>query len=118
MAVENAGELADKMHALNDAYANGDLAALLKCEAEILMAQLGGDWSTAETYLRDIERAAATYAQGYRTLLSSPLNHLMLRALSARREGWDWIGAVIERLQRAIHTREEALRGGAEIAVA
>lgn len=118
MAVEGAGELADKMHSLNDAYARGDLAALLKCEAEILMVQLGQDWSTAEQYLRDIERAAETYAAGYRTLLNSPLNHLMLRSLSAQREGWDWIGAVIQRLQRAIKTREELLSGRAEIAVA
>ena len=118
MAIEGAGDLADKMHHLNDAYAKGDLAALLRCEAEIIMAQLGNDWSAAETYLRDIERAAETYASGYRNLLNSPLNHLMLRSLSATREGWDWIGAVIGRLQRAIITREETLRGNANIAVA
>ncbi len=118
LAGDATGEMAEKMHAVNDAYGRGDLAALLKCEAEILMGQLCGDWSAAECYLRDIERAVETYAAGYRALLNSPLNHLMLRSLAAKSEGWDWIGTVIGRLQRAVATREETLRGGAEIAVA
>lgn len=112
------GEMADKMQSVNDAYARGDLAALLRCEAEILLNQLCDDWSAAEHHLRDIERAIETYATGYRALLNSPLNHLMLRAMAATQAGWDWIGAVITRIQRAVATREEMLRGGAEIAVA
>lgn len=115
---EPTGEMAGKMQAVNDAYARGDLAALLKCEAEILMGQICDDWSAAETHLRAIERAVETYAGGYRALLNSPLNHLMLRAMAATQAGWDWIGAVIQRLQRAVAQREEMLRGGAEIAVA
>jgi hypothetical protein len=115
---DGVGIMAEKMQLVNDAYARGDLALLLKCEAEILMGHLCNDWSAAEGHLRDIERAVETYASGYRALLNSPLNHLMLRAMSATQSGWDWIGAVIQRLQRAIATREEMLRGGVEIAVA
>ena len=110
--------LTDTMQAVNDAYAAGDLAALLKCEADILLSQLCEDWSAAEIHLRDIERAVETYAAGYRSVLNSPLNHLMLRALSAKQSGWDFIGSTIQRLQRAIATREEMLRGSAAIAVA
>ena len=109
---------ADTMRAVNAAYAAGDLAALLKCEAEVLLGQLCENWSLAETHLRDIERAVETYAAGYRSLLNSPLNHLMLRALSAKQSGWDFIGSTIQRLQRSIAAREEMLRGSAAIAVA
>ncbi|MEJ0010847.1 MAG: J domain-containing protein [Alphaproteobacteria bacterium] len=108
MVVDGAGDAAT-MQLLNDAYAKGDLAALLRCEAEMLMSRFEGDWARAEPALRDIERASATYASGYRALLNAPLNHLMLRAMAAASEGWDWIGAVIARIDRAIANREEAL---------
>lgn len=100
---------AGQMQLINDAYARGDLAALLRCEAEILVSRFEGDWSAAEGSLRDIERAAETYATGYRTLLNSPLNHLMLRAMAAAREGWDWMDAVVARIHRAITACEEIL---------
>ena len=118
MSSDIAGERAEKMRALNAAYAATDLAALLKCEAEILMMQLCEDWSLAEVHLRDMERAVETYASGYRQLLNAPLNHLMLRSLSAQQSGWDFIGSAIQRFQRGIAVREETLRGSADIAVA
>ena len=61
-----------------------------------------------EAALREIERAATTYADGYRAMLGSPLNELMLRAMSARLAGWDWMDAVVKKLEQAIESHERA----------
>ena len=108
-APEQSAARAAQMQLVNSAYAKGDLAALLRCEAEIVMSQFEGDWSRAEGHLRDLERASETYAAGYRTLLNSPLNHLMLRSMAATREGWDWMGAVVNRMEHAAEACQEML---------
>jgi len=95
------------MQLLNDAYALGDLPRLLRLEGEVLLAR-----ETAvpiDERLRQVERAADTYAEGYRQLLSSPMNELMLRHLSAQEAGWSWIEAVVQRLQASIAEAEQAL---------
>ena len=112
MAVEGAGNQANNMHALNAAYQHGDLAALLKLEAQMLLEQMmgtqGAITSAFEKSLRDVERAADTYAEGYRAMLGSPLNELMLRAMSARLAGWDWVQAVVRKVERTIEEKERA----------
>jgi hypothetical protein len=112
MAVEGAGQNANNMHTLNAAYQHGDLAALLKLEAQMLLEQLMSSDNTVnmqfEAALRDVQRAADTYAEGYRTMLGSPLNELMLRAMSARLAGWDWVQAVVRKIERAIEEKERA----------
>lgn len=112
MAVEGTGSNANNMHTLNAAYQHGDLAALLKLEAQMLLdQQLGTDGIVTmafEQSLREVERAADTYAEGYRTMLGSPLNELMLRAMSARLAGWDWVQAVVRKVERAIEEKERA----------
>ncbi len=96
------------MQSLNSAYAQGDLPVMLRLEAEILLSRT--DLTLAvEERLREVERAADTYAAGYRQLLNSPLNELMLRQLSARLAGWDWMETVIQRVQRTIVAHERAL---------
>lgn len=112
MVVASSGTGANHMHTLNAAYQHGDLAALLKLEAHMALEQLAGT-QTAPSYelecaLREIEKAAETYAQGYRTLLNSPLNELMLRAMSARLAGWDWMDAVRRKVERTIEEKERA----------
>ena len=104
--------MASRMHALNAAYHHGDLAALLKLEAEILLsgvmsANLANS-SAIESALHDIERAADTYAESYRHMLRSPLNELMLRALAARLAGWDWMETVVRKIDAAANERERA----------
>jgi hypothetical protein len=110
MAVEGAGQQANNMHTLNAAYQHGDLAALLKLEAKMLLDQMSAEGISAEfeMALREVERAADTYAEGYRTMLGSPLNELMLRAMSARLAGWDWVQAVVRKVERAIEDKERA----------
>lgn len=112
MVVESTGTTASTMHTLNAAYQHGDLAVLLKLEAQMALARIDDDGATAslelEGALREIERAANTYAEGYRAMLGSPLNELMLRAMSARLAGWDWIQAVVKKLERAIEAHERA----------
>ena len=112
MAVEGAGPSANNMHTLNAAYQHGDLAALLKLEAQMLLDQQMGPESQVtmefEKALREVERAADTYAEGYRAMLGSPLNELMLRAMSARLAGWDWVQAVVRKVERAIEEKERA----------
>lgn len=111
MAVEGQGPQANNMHTLNAAYQHGDLAALLKLEAQMLLEQAGSDGVITmefEKSLREVERAADTYAEGYRTMLGSPLNELMLRAMSARLAGWDWVQAVVRKVERAIEEKERA----------
>ncbi len=112
MTVRGAGARANHMHALNEAYQQRDLAALLKLEAEMLLAPLA-EMDTTQTYdleraLREVEKAAETYAEGYRVLLGSPLNELMLRAMSARLAGWDWVQSVVRKLERTIEEKERA----------
>jgi hypothetical protein len=106
------GASASAMHTLNAAYQHGDLAAMLKLEAELLLAGLmvGDARQTQELEyaLRDVERAADTYAAAYRELLASPLNELMLRAMSARLAGWDWMQAVVRKVERTIEEKERA----------
>ena len=112
MVVEGAGNMANNMHTLNAAYQHGDLAALLKLEAQMLIEQVMGTQGhvsmEAERALREVERAADTYAEGYRTMLGSPLNELMLRAMSARLAGWNWVEAVVRKVERAIEEKERA----------
>lgn len=42
-------------------------------------------------------------------MLGSPLNELMLRAMSARLAGWDWMEAVVKKLEQAIAAHERAV---------
>lgn len=107
--VDGAGERAEQMQRLNVAYKDGDLAGMLRIEADMLLTTLDDALPALEDRLRAVERAADTYAQGYRELLNSPLNELMLRALSARLAGWDWMDAVVKRIQRTINESERAL---------
>lgn len=107
MMVESHGERANQMQTLNVAYQQGDLATMLRLEADMLLADESN--FPLEERLRAVERAADTYAAGYRELLNSPINELMLRALQARLAGWDWMDAVIKRVQRAIEQSERAL---------
>lgn len=112
MLVEGAASTASTMHTLNAAYQHGDLAVLLKLEAQMALKRIDDDSATAglelEGALREIERAANTYADGYRAMLGSPLNELMLRAMSARLAGWDWMQAVVKKVERAIEAHERA----------
>lgn len=112
MAVEGQGPQANNMHTLNAAYQHGDLAVLLKLEAQMLLDQMMGNDGNAtaefEQALREVERAADTYAEGYRAMLGSPLNELMLRAMSARLAGWDWVQTVVRKVERAIEEKERA----------
>jgi hypothetical protein len=112
MVVESTGIAASTMHALNAAYQQGDLAVMLRLEAQMLLARLAPDGVVTvelESALRDVERAADTYADSYRAMLGSPLNELMLRAMSARLAGWDWIEVVVRKLERTIEEKERAL---------
>ncbi len=113
MAVENQGRMANAMHTLNAAYQHGDLAALLKLEAEMLIERIEQQDANAtyelECALREVDRAADTYAEGYRAMLNSPLNELMLRAMSARLAGWDWVDAVVRKVERTIEEKERAV---------
>ncbi|MBX9726316.1 MAG: J domain-containing protein [Rickettsiales bacterium] len=112
MLVEGAANMASTMHTLNAAYQHGDLAVLLKLEAQMALKRIDDDAANAglelEGALREIERAANTYADGYRAMLGSPLNELMLRAMSARLAGWDWMEAVVKKVERAIEAHERA----------
>ncbi len=108
MMVDGHGERASQMQTLNVAYQHGDLATMLRLEADMLLAEQGDSFPLEER-LRAVERAADTYANGYRELLNSPLNELMLRALQARLAGWDWMDAVVKRVQRAIEQSERAI---------
>jgi hypothetical protein len=111
-ALDAAAGVAGAMHTLNAAYQKGDLAALLKLEAQMALSRIDDEAPTAgaelEAALREIERAATTYADGYRAMLGSPLNELMLRAMSARLAGWDWMEAVVKKLEHAIAAHERA----------
>jgi hypothetical protein len=101
------------MHTLNTAYQQGDLAALLKLQAQLQLTRLCDiDFSATaalESALYDVNRAADTYAQGYRDLLNSPLNELMLRAIAAQMEGWDFMQAVVQRIERSIEEKAQEL---------
>lgn len=113
MVTQSTGSKANHMHTLNAAYQQGDLAAMLKLEAEMLISvSLEDGFSNSaamEHALRELERAANTYADGYRAMLNSPLNELMLRAMSARLAGWDWMQAVVRKVERAIEEKERAM---------
>ena len=113
MVVESAGSSAGTMHALNAAYQHGDLAALLRLEAQMLITRIeqedASNTMALECALRDVDRAADTYADGYRAMLNSPLNELMLRAMSARLAGWDWMDAVVRKFERTIEEKERAV---------
>lgn len=113
MVTQANGTQAGNMHTLNAAYQQGDLAAMLKLEAEMLISNSleGGlnDTPAIELALRELERAANTYAEGYRAMLNSPLNELMLRAMSARLAGWDWMQAVVKKVEREIELKERAM---------
>jgi len=120
--IEGAGAGAQQMHDLNTAYERGDLAALLKLEAQLYLTKLCDiDFSMTaelESALHEVNRAAETYAQGYRDLLNSPLNELMLRAMAANMEGWDFMQAVVRRIEKSITEREQELAAAASGAVA
>lgn len=111
MVVEGNGARARHMHSLNAAYRQQDLAALLVLEAQILLLGMleAGDMAALERGIYEVERAAETYADSYRTLLHSPLNELMLRAMSARLAGWDWMEAVVQKVERSIEEKERAV---------
>lgn len=114
MVVEGAGRKASTMQCLNEAYQQGDLATLLRLEAQMALGALGdgGEAASAQALehaLREVERAADTYATNYRAMLHSPLNELMLRAMSARLAGRDWMGAVVEKLEHRIAQQERAV---------
>jgi|GEM_PF-2203157 len=109
MMVDGKGDRASQMQVLNAAYQQGDLATMLRIEADMLLTAFDDSLPALEERLRAVERAADTYASGYRELLNSPLNELMLRALSARLAGWDWMDAVVKRVQRAIEASERAI---------
>jgi hypothetical protein len=113
MVVESAGAAANTMHALNAAYQQGDLAVMLRIEAQMhlarVMPEVTGTTADLEAALRDVTRAAETYADSYRAMLGSPLNELMLRAMSARLAGWDWMDAVVRKVERTIEEKERAL---------
>ena len=117
MVVEGGGDRASQMQVLNAAYQQGDLATLLRLEAEMLLTSTDANLPALEERLRAVERAADTYAQGYRELLNSPLNELMLRALNARLAGWDWMEAVVKRVLRAIAASERALAAASIAAI-
>jgi hypothetical protein len=106
MLMNGMDDRASKMQQLNVAYQHGDLATLLRLEAEMLLSHYPDQ---VEDHVREVDRAADTYAAGYRQLLNSPINELMLRALSARLAGWDWMDAVVKRVQRAISESERQL---------
>lgn len=112
MVVEGAGRKASAMQTLNHAYQQGDLAALLRLEAEMFIDRIAqehaGNTLPLEQALRELEQATNTYAEGYRNLLNSPLNELMLRAMSARLAGWDWIDAVVRKVERTIEEKQRA----------
>lgn len=105
-------DLSGRMQQVNEAYGRGDLAGLMKLEAQLYLARLTGEapdnarWDAA---LNELARAAATYAQGYRDLLNAPLNKWMLKHLSARREGWEWMEAVRRKFERRIEEKEQLL---------
>jgi hypothetical protein len=113
MVTQSTGTNANHMHTLNAAYQQGDLAAMLKLEAEMLLSstldEALSNTPAIEHALRELERAANTYADGYRAMLNSPLNELMLRAMSARLAGWDWMQAVVKKVERAIEEKERAM---------
>jgi hypothetical protein len=106
-----AGEV-NRMHALNAAYQQGDLAGLLRLEAEMELARVAAAHGYAngvlDATLREVDRAADTYAAGYRILLNSPLNELMLRDMQARLAGLDWMGAVVRKIERSIEETQRA----------
>ena len=113
MLIESEGTGASRMQVLNAAYEKGDLATLLKLEAQMLLLKLSGseqiDDAALERAIYDVLRATDTYATTYRSLLHSPLNELMLRAMSAKLEGWNWIDAVVARVEEAIEEKQEVL---------
>ena len=113
MVVTGNGTRAEHMQTLNVAYQRGDLPALLKLEAEMLYSTIAhgdaGALQKLEDAVRAIERAADTYADGYRAMLRSPINELMLRAMQARLAGWNWMDAVLQRVERTIEEKERAL---------
>jgi len=107
------GTQAAHMQTLNASYKRGDLAGLLKLEAEMaleaVLAKGYMDTRELEAALHEIDRATATYAESYREMLNSPLNELMLRAIQARLAGWNWIEAVVRKVERTIEQKERAL---------
>ena len=78
-----------------------------------MVAELCGDdlsdTALLESALYEIKRASDTYADGYRTLLGSPLNTLMLRSMSARIAGWDLVETVKQKVEQRIEEKERAL---------
>lgn len=112
MMIDGTGSSANRMQQLNAAYEEGDLAALLRIEAQMLLNRLEQGKVNAnalETALSEVSRAADTYASSYRELLNSPLNELLLRSLSAQHEGWNWMDAVLRNVERRIEEKERAL---------
>ena len=103
---------AAEMHMLTEAYQRGDLAALLALDAELALMRCARAGSgMLEEAVHDVSRAAETYARGYRDLLNSPLNELMLRAMAAESEGRDWLAEVVAQLTARIQEKEQALTG-------
>ena len=101
------------MQRLTAMYRGGDLAGLLKLEAQLYLARITGedfaDVRGMEAALRDVARASETYAQGYRALLNSPANDLMLRVMSARREGWEMLEVQKRKIERSIFDKEQMM---------
>lgn len=89
------------MRDVNHAYARGDLAALVRLEAQLLAPGITEPTSIFEEFVREVERAAHTYRAEYKQLLHTPLYALYARAASAREDGWDYTETLIRRIGRA-----------------
>ena len=114
MVLHSSVDNAQNMQSLNEAYRKGDLAALLRLEAQMHLTQLYDANAAATTRIEmalyEVNRAADTYANSYRELLNSPMNELMLRAMSARMEGWDFVAAVVKGIEKTIGEKQLAKR--------
>lgn len=91
-----------RMHAINDAYTKGDLAALVRCEAQSLAPDVTQPTRAFEDYVRQVEQAAQTYRHAYTQLLNSPLYSLYARAASAQEDGWDFTASLARKCQQAL----------------
>lgn len=89
------------MSEVNHAYTRGDLATLVRLEAQSLAPDELQPTAVFEDFVRQVEQAAQTYRQAYTRLLNSPLYSLYARAASAQEDGWDFVESLTRRLKRA-----------------
>lgn len=90
------------MREVNAAYAQDDLAALVRLEAQTLAPDATQPASAFEDYMRQVDQATTTYRQAYTQLLHAPLYGLYARATSAQEDGWDFVDALSRRIRRAL----------------